>query len=175
MDFNIEKIAEFFKNQNLGDFKKSNGLAVNVEDTIVFELQDGEYKIDEELLTRDGFIRALKATGTKEKALTEEQLGLIYDAVSSLDGEEGMSEKELTYLASLGNDKDKFDSEGNTINEFDIKAFLDNVEEALNDDALCCDDDCCPTDCSCQDIPRETITSVLKDETSCRERGLNWA
>ena len=100
MDFNVDKIAEFFKNKDLGDFKKANGDSANIEDTIVFEMHDGEYKIDDELLTRDGFIKALKAQGTKEKALTEEQLGLIYDAVSTLDDEDGMSEKELTYLAS---------------------------------------------------------------------------
>ena len=164
MDFNFDKLSEIFKKQDLGNFRKANGESANVEDTIVFEMQDGEYQIDEELLSRDGFIKALKAQNTKEKALTEEQLGLIYDTISTMDDEDGMSEKELKYLASLGNDTDKYDSEGNTINEFDIKEFLDNVEDVLNDDALCCDDDCCPEDCSCQDVPRETITSVLKDD-----------
>ena len=64
MDFNFDKLSEIFKKQDLGNFRKANGESANVEDTIVFEMQDGEYQIDEELLSRDVFIKALKAQNT---------------------------------------------------------------------------------------------------------------
>ena len=139
MNFDINKMAEFFKKEDIEKFKNEKGNINNVEDTFLFEQADGDWELNEDLTTRDGFINNLLSS--KEKSLTKEQLGTIYDAVSTFDGEEGMSQKELEALASFGNSKDKFDSEGNTINELDIAAFLEVVDEAISD-PNCCDTDC---------------------------------
>ena len=168
MNFDVNKMAEFFKKEDIAQYKNEKGNVNNVEDTLLFEQEDGEWKLDENLKTKEGFVNALFSD--KEKALTKDQLGTIYDAISNMDGKEGMSEEELEQLASFGNAKDKFDSEGNTINEFDIAAFLDVVDEAI-DDPNCCDTDCCPEDCSCNDDPPEGIETILKDDDRIKTEG----
>ena len=95
-NFDINKMAEFFKKEDIEKFKDVNGNINNVEDTFLFEQEDGDWKLNEDLKTKDGFVNNLLSS--KEKALTEDQLGTIYDAISSMDGTDRMSEAELKAL-----------------------------------------------------------------------------
>ena len=86
----------------------------------------GQYKFNEKLLDRESFINELYVDGAN--TLTVENLGKLYDIISTLDGNSEMSKDELKWFASLGNAVDKYDTIGNTINEIDVKEFFDLVE-----------------------------------------------
>ena len=155
MSIDLSKALDYLASKGIdtSQWKDDDGNAKSVDGTIVFNYEDGGYNLDETLLDRDGFVDSLYDENS-DSALTEDQLYDLYDALAELDGEEGVSEEELEYLAGLGNETDKYDSEGNTINELDIAAFLDAVEDSADsaDDETTTDDD------------TTTITTVLQDD-----------
>ncbi len=177
MNPDISKLTDLLKSTDLSAFKNNDGNVKDVNDTNLFQNVNGDSGFDTSLLTRDGFIEALFDSNSSD-SLTEDQLGAIYDALAELDGEDGMSEEELKYLAQMGNEKDSAEigAELNyTINENDIAAFLEAAETAdeaaeaaeTADEVTDADCTCCDYDCECHNNPEEyheTITSVLKDD-----------
>lgn len=136
--------------------------------------------IDQNLLTKDGFVSALHAENTKN-AYTEEELGQLYDALNALDGDDSneISADELEILSSLKNDK-------SVIEEADIQAFLDAAADVEDDEQVTanleevteatepevegeldtsgeCECGCEPT-CPCNDEDYTATQSILKDD-----------
>ena len=133
MNFDVNKLKDLFKKEDTAQYKDNAGNTKKIEDTSLFELEDNNYSFNDSLKTEENFIESLFVSSGD--GISEEQLKTIYDSISSLDNKEGMSEEELKFLASLGNEKDKIDTQGNIINELDIAAFLEAVDDAIADPA----------------------------------------
>ncbi len=119
---------------------KKGDKSKEIKDLTLFELQeDGSYELSEELqdmldkdgnIDRDKFIEYLHLEN-RDDALTEEQIGQIYDAVAGKDGV--MSLDELEALAKLGEKmyptKDK-DDKGVKLDEYDLLALYKMIDDA---------------------------------------------
>ena len=116
-------------NLDISKFFKGNGELKEVNDVSIF---DDSGNVNQELLDAQGFRNALHDGQGFWKNLfsnndmTQNNLQELYELAGSLDGQDGLSQDELKFLASYS--KDDADSEGKTLNEDDIKAFLKDVE-----------------------------------------------
>lgn len=116
-------------NVDISKFFNANNEIKEVNDVSIF---DDSGNINQELLDAKGFRNALHDGQGFWKNLfssndmTQNNLQQLYELAGSLDGEEGLSQDELKFLASYG--KDGSDNEGKMLNEDDIKAFLQDVE-----------------------------------------------
>ena len=121
-EFDLNNIKNYFESKgcDLTDMRKKSGKSKNVDDKSV-----SAFDSDNGIINKEDFIEELRAT--KNNPLSVEQLGLLYDAIASFDGEDGMSQEELEWLASLGNETDVNDPNGKKINEEDIEVLLDSL------------------------------------------------
>ena len=92
-------------------------------------LTRGGGNFNRDLLTKDGFIEALHKDDyspagpfVKLDNVSREQLSDLYDALGTLSENGKVSQKELEFLASLG------DGDKNSIDKSDIKAITDKIE-----------------------------------------------
>ena len=98
MDFDITKLAEILKSNNIDVSGLKDAANKEIETNCIWHDSNEGYNTD--IMTRDGFIGNLYAEGSKN-ALSKEQLGTLYDIVSAIDGEEGMTGEELKILSNI--------------------------------------------------------------------------
>ena len=116
-------------NLDISKFFKGNDEVKEVNDVSIF---DDAGNINQDLLGAQGFRNALHdgqgfwSNLFTKGNMSQQNLQDLYSLAGSLDGQEGLSEDELKFLASYG--KDGSDNEGKMLNEDDIKAFLQDVE-----------------------------------------------
>ena len=119
----LNKLAKIFKEQGLdSSLKQENGQIENIKGVSLFEKKDGKNKLNEDLLTKDGFINTLYDDSDNDdtKKVSKEELALIYDALSSISTDGKVSEKELKLLAEAGLDRNKIDKS-------DIRALVNKA------------------------------------------------
>ncbi len=158
MNFAVHKLFNMLNNlksDNMCPLSSPNDEVSNtntLNNLFEYDSETGNYKLSDDSILNDKekFVQAL-IDNNADADLSEEELGQIYDAVASRDGEEGMSEEELKWLSGLANEKEEELGtviNGNGINELDIKVYIeteslfsateetDEVEETDDDDTV---------------------------------------
>ncbi len=102
-----------------------------IENVNLFECVTNGEEFNERLKDKETFIKSLIGQWG-DKAMTEEQLGILFDTLSQYDGIDGMSEDDLKWLAQLSSAEDS----KKVIDDSDIQAFLELCPEDIPEETM---------------------------------------
>ena len=76
MNFDVNKLRELFKQEDVSQYKDKNGNTKDIEDTSLFETKDGNYIFNDALKEEENFIETLFALDNS--GLSKDQIKQIY-------------------------------------------------------------------------------------------------